>query len=103
MKWTFLFVCFFSSCALHSQTVHVKELRFRPSSKYYNIKESTIVYPIIVTGNPTVSQLINRSIEATVLRFDPEDNLKAIRAELRSMIRMGLTDMGYEVTYNKRG
>lgn len=103
MKWTFLMIGILSSLAIHAQSVEVKEIRFRPNPKYYNTKDSTIIYPIIVTGNRTASQMINKNIEVTVLEFDPDVKSKTTRDELRNMIRMGLTDMSYIVTYNKNG
>lgn len=102
MKWIFLLI-YILPPALYAQSLHIRELRSRPSPKYYNTKDTTIFYPIIATANPTISRLINRNIAAAVLEFDPDDSSKTTREQLHNMTRMGLTDLSYEVNYNKNG
>jgi len=47
--------------------------------------------------------LINKAIGAAVLEDASDENRKTTRDALRKAIGMGLTDMSYEVMYNKNG
>jgi hypothetical protein len=100
MKCILLFIWLLPS-ALYSQSIRIREIKFKPKPKYYNTADSTIIYPIIVTGNPVVNRLINKEIKEQVL--DPENSKATTRETIRSMIRMGLTDLSYEVTYSENG
>ena len=97
--WILIF-CLLSS-SLYSQSTHIREIKFRPKPKYYNTADSTIIYPVIVTGDPAVSRSINKVIKEQLL--DPEYAKMGTREALRRMIGNGLTDLSYEVTYCKNG
>ncbi|HZE84830.1 MAG TPA: hypothetical protein VE035_11015 [Puia sp.] len=100
MKSIFLFF-WILPLALYSQSVHIREIKFRPNPKFYKTTDTTIVYPVVVTGNQVVNRLINDVIKKRLLY--PENSKMTLREALRAMIRMRLTDLDYEVTYNKNG
>lgn len=99
MRYIFLLTCLWP-LALYSQSFHIREIKFRPAPKYYNTKDTTIIYPVIATGDPAVDRSINKMIREQVLDRDSKAPAREI---LRSMIRTGLTDMDYEVTYRNNG
>jgi hypothetical protein len=101
MKWILLTVCFLLCCAIRAQSVRFKELKSKPIPEFYNTTDSTIVFPIVITTNPGISRSINKSIEYALLESDLDDSARTTRVKLRRMIKSGLTDLGYEVTYNK--
>jgi hypothetical protein len=103
MKWILLSTCLLLTACLQAQIALVRELKSRPSTKYYNTTDSTIIYPIIVTASPVVSRLINKQIKIAVLEVDPDEKSRSTSKPLQNSIRNGLTDMSYDVTYNKNG
>lgn len=100
MKRILLFASLLPSL-LSAQTAHIRELRFVPNPRYNNTADTAIVYPVVTTGNPTVDRRINKDIRHALL--EGYDSCKTARDALRRWIGDGLTDMYYQVTYNKNG
>ena len=66
---------------VHAQSVQFNEIKATPAKKFYDTKESTIVFPVVVSDNPAVSRLINNEIEESVLEYDSDD--KEIKNDAR--------------------
>lgn len=98
MKQILLSACLLPS-ALFSQSIGIREIKFKPNPRYNNTTDTTIIYPVIVTGNQAISQVINAAIREQVL--DADYRKLSTREAIRSMVRSGLTELHYEVTYNK--
>ncbi len=98
MKFLLLFIFpFFNHvCA---QTVTFREIKLRPKPAFYNVNETTIIYPLVITHNKSVDKLINDKIKSETLG---EDDI-SVRQALNEHISEGLINMGYEVTFKKYG
>lgn len=83
-----------------AQKATFKEIRLYANQKYFNPKEKypTIIIPVVVTKNATVSKMINDKIKEEAFSLERNQDTKS---GLKSQINDGLTDVLYEVTYNK--
>ena len=100
-KYKFTFPLLFFASFVYGQKAIFKEIKLRAKTEFFDPKDhyATIFYPIISTNNPNVSKLINDEIKVQILNADKENpdvlkNLNALRND-------GLTDLSYEVTFNK--
>ena len=98
MKILLIFI-FAIPLTAYSQTATIREIKFRPSPKYYNTKDFTIIFPIVITHNKIISSLINEKIADEILATTNEE--KQLKKEFRERINDGLTDLSYEITFNK--
>ena len=96
MKFFLLFL-FSIPLSVYSQTATIKELKFKPNTKFYNTKDFTIIFPVVITQNKISSKLINSFVSDELLSTSA-GNLKN---RLEELINDGLTDLSYEVTFNK--
>jgi hypothetical protein len=82
------------------QKATFQEIRLYPNAEYLNPKEKTItiIFPIIITKDQSVSQRINKKLKEAMFSLEKNENLKS---ELNREIKDGLTDVSYQVTYNK--
>ena len=97
MKILVLFIFSFCSNA-YAQNITFKEIKLKPNAKFYDVNETTIIYPVVVTDNKLIDKLINNKIREEIL----EENEKAnIRTALNERINDGLINMSYEVTFKK--
>ena len=83
----------------YGQTVTFEEIRLEPNPKFFNVKYVTIVYPIVVTKNSAVDEMINNEIKTQVL--DIEDNNASAAKLLAERIDEGLINLSYEVSFKK--
>lgn len=100
MKYLFLLLLLPLTC-VQAQRVVIKEIKFRANTRLYTIKDSTIIYPIVTTKNVSVNKLINDKIKEKI--FEPESNKTSIKKAVEEQTSNGMTDLSYEVTYNKKG
>lgn len=100
MKLPLLALLLLSSTAF-AQDVSFKEIRSKARTRFYNVQDTTIVYPIVVTKNSTVSKLINEKIRAAI--FDPADEKSTLRKDLTNALNDGLINLSYEVTFKRNG
>jgi hypothetical protein len=91
----------FISSTVYAQHVVFKEIKLRPNKKYDDTGDTSIIYPIVVTGNAAVSKLINAKIKADVLEAAEEKG--SLRKDLLELVNDGLTSLSYEVTLNRNG
>jgi hypothetical protein len=96
-NWKIIVLLLFSLPAF-GQKAAFREMRLMPNPKYYNRREVTIIYPIVVINDPQLSKLINDEIKYEVFGINKSDNLTK---ELKSQINDGLTDLSYTATFNK--
>jgi hypothetical protein len=102
MKPILLILSFILTIQCHAQKASFREIKLKPNPKYYNAKEPTIVFPVVITKNPKIDKLINLQIKEGI--FLAEDTIQNIRAVLNEHINeYGLTDLSYEVSYNGFG
>jgi len=101
MKYFFLLTSLFPFIA-SSQPVHFNEIKLKPIPKYYNTQETTIVYPVVITDNRSISQLINNSIKRQLLDVEGADKMSTREALIKAT-QSGLTDLTYDITYNRNG
>jgi len=99
MKYLLIIICSWVQSA-YAQNVSFKEIRLHPNPKYFNVKGTTIIYPIILTNNKAVDKRINNAIKHEMLR--KEDSISTRKA-LTEEISSGLINMSYEVTFRKYG
>jgi hypothetical protein len=97
MKYFFLFI-FLVSISAHSQKAFIKEIRRKANPDILNVSYSTIIYPIITTTNPSATSLINNKIQGIL---DSDEEKRDLKNQLDYVIKNGLTDVDYEITYNK--
>jgi len=84
------------------QSASFKEIRLKPNSKHYNSKETTIIFPIVLTKNSKIDDLINFRIKEDV--FVPENDNQSLKSVLNEHINeYGLVNLSYQVTYNRLG
>jgi hypothetical protein len=97
MKFILLlsFLVFF--CFSHAQLVKIDEIKLKPNHKLFNTKDSTIVYPIIVTKNTAVGKIINDEIRLQMI--DEAYNEMNTQKALSELINERLTNLFYEVTF----
>src|SRR5688500_4688990 len=93
LLFSFVVCCFYTN----AQLVKIKEIKLRPNHKLFNTKDSTIVYPIIVTKNATVSKRINDEIRLQMI--DEAYNEMNTQKALSELINERLTNLFYEVTF----
>jgi len=98
MKYLLFFILLLPS-ATYAQVATIKEIKFKADSAYYNVDDTTIIYPVIVLKNSTIAKLINAEIRDE-LGFESNVNLKAA---IKERLDEGLTDISYKVTFNKNG
>ena len=89
----------FSSLTVIGQTARIQEIRLKPNTKHFNVKEETIIFPLISLDNKKIENEINSQIKATV--FEPEDKNLDIKKILKRDSDDGLINLDYEVTYNR--
>ena len=95
----FLFVPLISC----SQSAQFREIKVKPSPEKYNVDTPTIIYPIIVLTNNAVAKKINSHIKRNIADFYADDSTLSVNSTLRAAANEGLTDLTYEVTFNKNG
>jgi hypothetical protein len=93
MKYFFLFIWLLPS-AVFLRNARIREKKYKPSPRFYNTRDSTIIYPIVVTVNPAVNTLINDKIKGGVLEENDKMN---VQEALRSMKRHGRNPLQPEV------
>ena len=81
------------------QTVTFREIKLKPKSAFYNVNETTIIYPLVITNNRSVDKLINDKIKSETLG---EDDV-SVRQALNEHLSLGLINMSYEVSFKKYG
>jgi hypothetical protein len=88
------------SSTAYGQKAAVREIKLLASEDYLSPKEKypTIIYPVILLKNTITGKLINDAIEKEVLE---SENPGHPRKELLEQISNGLTDVSYEITFNK--
>jgi hypothetical protein len=98
MKWpVLLFLALpFSG---YSQLVQVREIKRRPLARYFNTKESTIIYPVFVTKSRRVDSAINAGVRS-ILEADRAG--LSLSHAIGATIRDGLTGLSYTITYKNR-
>ena len=99
MKFVLLFISYLFAMIAYGQTVTFEEIRLEPNPKFFNVKYVTIVYPIVVTKNSAVDEMINNEIKTQVL--DIEDNNASAAKLLAERIDEGLINLSYEVSFKK--
>ena len=105
MKYLFLFLCLYS-LNLYGQSAHLREIKDKPSDRFYHTGDSTIVYPLIVTKNPAADKQMNAAVRREVLpEEDPDDDPADKKVPLRKALRNweGLTTISYGVSFNRNG
>jgi hypothetical protein len=105
MKNVCLFLCLLA-LNVYGQSAHIKEIKDKPSDRFYHTGDSTIVYPLIVTKNPAADKLMNAVIRAEVLvGVDPDDDPADQKLPLRKVLRNweGLTFISYGISFNRNG
>jgi len=100
MKRSFTILFFVFSLQCHAQKATFKELKLKANTKYYTKKEPTIIFPIVTTNNPKIDKLINTQIKNGVFQPDNE-NQSLEKVLLENINEYGLTDVSYEVTFNR--
>ena len=85
----------------YSQSAKFREIKFRPNPEFYNTKDFTIIYPIIITQNEIVNKKINNLIRDEIVQ--PFTEKKSLKQDLTELIKDGLTDLSYQITFNKNG
>jgi hypothetical protein len=95
----FLLICL-ASLEAYGQNVYIRGIRLRARSEFLDTKDTTIFYPTIATGSATLDKSINGEIMDIVL---PDEDSLDVKGRLENMIQEGLTDISYEVTFNKNG
>ena len=103
MQILFIFIFIFSFYSnAKAQNISFKELKLKPNSQFYKTNKTTIIYPIVVTQNAQIDNLINSQIKTNI--FTPDDNKKNLKEILDEYINdLGLINLSYEVTYKKAG
>lgn len=95
------FLLFLISSRIYSQSVTLKEIKLNANPKFLNVKEKTIIYPIIIVQNKNVEKIINEEIRNEII--EPIEEKKSIVKYLEDFINNGLTDLYYDITFNKKG
>jgi hypothetical protein len=98
MKCSLLFIVLFPLVGYGQQCI-IKEIKRKPKEEFYKTKDSTIVYPIIITKSQSVNSLINQKIEEELSGYS--ENTKSIQSILDDLINDGVTDISYTVTFNR--
>lgn len=100
MKYLFL-ILYLAPIIAFSQAASVKEIKLRPDPKFYNTKDSTIIFPVIVTNNKAAGKLINAKMRDEILGLNDENLSPGM--QLSGLAAEGLTDLSYTITYNIKG
>lgn len=95
-----LFISLYCPAAF-AQPVTIKEIKSLPDKKYYNTKEATLIYPVVITKNAGAGKLINAFIKSTIIAKETEDSTVSTRQGLKDMAANGTINLSYEVTLNK--
>ena len=91
-----------ASFSCYGQSAKFSEIKLKSKSDYYTNSESSIIYPIINSGNKKIDSLINFRVKIDLLF--PDDESQDINDVLAEDINdYGLTDLTYKVTYNGYG
>ena len=56
MKLLLFILSFIMTIQCHAQNASFKEIKIKPNPKYYDTKESTIIFPIVITTNPKIDK-----------------------------------------------
>jgi len=96
-----LVLSFISFYNVTAQDISIKEIKLRPKPETFNTKDSTIVFPIIMTKSTVVNKKINDKIKEEMLFL--EDNKISTTTALTDRISEGLINMSYEITFKKNG
>jgi hypothetical protein len=100
MRLLFIIITLFVIPA-YSQTAKIKELKLRPKAEFYNVQDSTIIFPIIIGKSEAISKVINDEIKGELV-WDADKKV-SLRKGLKSRIERGLINLNYEITYNDKG
>ncbi|MEO7522482.1 MAG: hypothetical protein ABIT58_00230 [Ferruginibacter sp.] len=96
-----LLIIFFAYVPTYGQNFSIKEIKMRPDKKFYSGKDTTIIYPVFTTSNPTINKLINNAIEKAVFQLiDPH---KSLHQKLKEFLEDGMVTLNYKVTFKKNG
>jgi len=102
MKNLLLIVPLLLALCCTGQKASFNEIKLRPAKRNFNTQETTIIFPIVVTGNASTDKLINAQVKTDV--FYLEDTIPATRDILKENIEdNGLINLSYKVTFNKNG
>lgn len=82
-----------------SQTVTFKEIKLKPSPRLYNTKDSTIIYPTVVTKNSAINKLINDEIKKEIINIDNKKT--SLKKDLIELTNERIINLFYKVTFNK--
>src|ERR1700722_6588218 len=83
----------------YSQIVKIREIRRRPLARYFNTKDSTIIYPVFVTKSRRIDSAINERVRSILESDEPGMSLsKGIQATIRD----GLGGLLYIITFSNR-
>src|ERR1700722_15927938 len=83
----------------YSQIVKVREIRRRPLARYFNTKDSTIIYPVFVTKSRRIDSAINERVRPILESDEPALSLsKGIQATIRD----GLVSLSYKISFSNR-
>ncbi|MEO6489786.1 MAG: hypothetical protein ABIO04_07600 [Ferruginibacter sp.] len=86
----------------HGQNASFKEIKRKPNSRYFNTKEATIIFPLVVTKYPGINKLINAQIKKDM--FHPDDEMQSLNKIIEENInKYGLINLSYKVTCNSAG
>lgn len=99
MKLIFIIPLLFAF-QVFSQKAIFKEKKLYANPKYFNPKEkyATIIIPIVITKKSAIDKMINDKIKNEAFSLeDGQDFTSGIKAQIND----GLTDVSYEVTFNK--
>jgi len=86
-----------------SQSASFTHMKRKPFPEKYNVDSATIVYPIVVLGNKTAMDRINKAIRAKILDGYTEDSTLSLDSSLRIAAEDGLIVLSYEKEFNQRG
>ena len=104
MRILLIILSFLFTSYSFGQSASFKEIKIKPKTERYTAKEFTIKYPVIVTKNSKVDELINAQVKDKMLDLGQEDDTMRLKNALDYHISdLGLTDLSYTVTYNKSG
>lgn len=96
----YLVILILFSFSAFGQKARFKEIRLFANPKYFSPKEkyASIIYPLIETNDKSADKRINDRIKLEALSLEENANVKS---ELKNQIAEGLTDISYEVTFNR--
>lgn len=92
------FVFFYNVTA---QDISIKEIKLKPKPETFNTKDSTIVFPVVITKSIAINKKINDKIKEEM--FLLEDDKISARTALIDHIGSGLINMSYHITFKRNG